>query len=207
MTDVGRAGKMRVERRLEVARNGARLLDRKQHILADELEKLQLQVGRSRKEWNQRAGEAAIWLQRSAALDGSDLIRDASPAEGAEVELHWGGALGVVYPEGTDCKLPVLPKPGGSSALSYAVKAHRAALIAAVAHASVERAILLVSTELNATRVRQRAVENRWIPKLEGQLLAIRKKIAEQELEESLRLRWALRHGVDAGASASGMDA
>ena len=35
MSSTGRAGKLRVERRLMTARHGARLLDRKQHILAD----------------------------------------------------------------------------------------------------------------------------------------------------------------------------
>jgi vacuolar-type H+-ATPase subunit D/Vma8 len=41
------------------------------------------------------------------------------------------------------------------------------------------------------TRTRQRAVEKRWIPRLEEELTAIRRQLDEQELEESLRLRWA----------------
>jgi len=51
--------------------------------------------------------------------------------------------------------------------------------------------VLLVSAELAMTRTRQRAVEKRWVPRLEGELLAIRRQLDEQELEEGLRLRWA----------------
>ena len=75
--------------------------------------------------------------------------------------------------------------------MSYAAAAHRSALTAAVRHAAVQRSLLLVSAELAATRTRQRAVEKRWIPRLENELLAIRRQLDEQELEESLRLRWA----------------
>ena len=75
--------------------------------------------------------------------------------------------------------------------MSYASVAHRSALTAAVRHAAAARAVLLVSAELAATRTRKRAVEKRWVPRLEGQLLAIRRQLDEQEREEGLRLRWA----------------
>lgn len=75
--------------------------------------------------------------------------------------------------------------------MSYAAVAYRSAVTAAVRHAAVQRAVLLVSAELAATRTRQRAVEKRRVPRLEGQLLAIRRQLDEQELEEGLRLRWA----------------
>lgn len=191
MTDTGRSGKVRLERRLLTAKHGAALLDRKQHIMADELDRLQLHADGIRREWEDRAREAAMWLRRAAGLDGRAQIAAASPAEPAEVEIHWGGAMGVTYPEDAHCKLPDAAVPGGSSALAFATIAHRAALTAAVQHAAVQRAVLLLSTELAATRTRQRAVENRWIPKLEDGLRAIRRALEDQELEESLRVRWA----------------
>jgi V/A-type H+-transporting ATPase subunit D len=191
MSDTGRAGKVRLERRLLTARHGATLLDRKQHIMADELDRLQLHADGIRQEWEDQAREAAVWLRRAAALDGRERIDAASPAEPAEVEIQQGGAMGVTYPEDAYCRLPTAPVAGGSSALSYAALAHRSALTAAVRHAAVQRALLLLSAELTATRARQRAVENRWIPKLEDELRAIHRKIEDQELEESLRVRWA----------------
>ena len=99
--------------------------------------------------------------------------------------------MGVVFPEDAICEPSVAPPAGGSSALSYAVAAHRSAITAAVRHAAAQRAVLVVSAELAATRTRQRAVEKRWVPKLESELLSIRRQLDEQELEEGLRLRWA----------------
>lgn len=191
MSTLGRAGKVRVERRLTTALHGARLLDRKQHILADELERLQLLAELARAEWEELAAEAALWLRRSAALDGSGHVEAAAPVEPARVQLRWGSAMGVLYPEDPGCRLPAAPRTGGSSALSYAAAFHRSALEAGVRYAAVQRAELLLAAELAATRTRQRAVENRWIPRLENELQDIRRQLDAQELEESLRLRWA----------------
>ncbi|MCB5293936.1 V-type ATP synthase subunit D [Arthrobacter sp. SO3] len=191
MSSTGRAGKVRVERRLMTARHGARLLDRKQHILADELERLQLRAELTRTEWEELATEAALWLRRAAALDGSGRIETAAPPESARVQLLWGSTMGVAYPEDPECHLPVTPPAGGSSALSYTAAVHRSALEAGVRYAAVQRAERLLTAELAATRTRQRAVENRWIPRLEKELMDIRRQLDAQELEESLRLRWA----------------
>ncbi|MBT1002538.1 hypothetical protein KIH31_07965 [Paenarthrobacter sp. DKR-5] len=191
MTSTGRAGKVRVERRLATARHGARLLDRKQRILADELERLQLQSELSRTEWEDLARDAACWLRRAAALDGAARVTAAAPPEAAEVRIRWGGAMGVAYPQDPECQLPPLHRSGGSSALSYVAAVHRKALEAGVRYAVVRRAEMLLTAELAATRTRQRAVEERWIPRLEDELRGIRRQLDAQELEENLRLRWA----------------
>jgi V/A-type H+-transporting ATPase subunit D len=182
---------MRVERRLLMARHGAALLDRKRQIMTDELERLQLHADRLRLEWDACARDAAVWLQRATALDGHEGIRGASPTVRAQVDVQWGGAMGVTYPEDASCSMPAPPRAGGSSALSYATLAHRTAALAATRLAAVQRAVLLVSTELRATQARQRAIENRWIPRLDEQLRTIRRRLDEQELEEALRLHWA----------------
>ena len=186
-----RAEKADVERRLATATRGAELLDRKQRILQRAIEGLEEKADTARRAWEEQAAEVARWLQRAAGLDGDDRLAQAVPAEPAAVQVLWGGAMGVSYPEGAECVLPAPIHAGGSSALAYTAVTHRAALEAAVAAASAGRALLLVSEELAATRTRQRAVENRWIPLLQEQLAGIERKVAEQELEESLRLRWA----------------
>ncbi len=191
MTDTGRAGRMRIERRLVTARHGADLLDRKRQIMTDELERLQLNADRLTEEWSTRARDATRWLQRVAALDGYGMIRETAPAQLAEVGITWGGAMGVGFPESVSCDIPAMTRRGGTSALRYTASAHHAALVAGAQCAAAERAVRLVQTELTATRLRQRAVEHRWIPRLERELEAIRRRLAEQELEEALRLRWA----------------
>ncbi|WP_024285173.1 V-type ATP synthase subunit D [Cellulomonas sp. KRMCY2] len=191
MSDTGRAARVRLERRLATARHGAELLDRKRRILADEVERLELQTARSRQVWEQQAREAALWLRRAAALDGSERIEAAAAGRPATAEIRWGGVMGVAYPEDTRCHLPPVTRPGGGSALALAAAAHRDALVAAVACAAAQRAEQLVAAELVVTRTRQRAVEHRWVPRLEERLGRVRRALAELELEESLRLRWA----------------
>ena len=186
-----RADKADVERRLATATRGAELLDRKQRILRLAIDGLQEEAAAARLAWQEHARLAAVWLQRAAGLDGDDRIAEAAPNEAATVMIRWGGAMGISYPQGAECLLPDVSPSGGSSALAFAAATHREALQFAVAAASAERALLLVSRELLATRTRQRAVENRWIPQLQAQLDEIARRIAEQELEESLRLRWS----------------
>jgi V/A-type H+-transporting ATPase subunit D len=202
----GRAGKLRVERRLLTARHGAELLDRKQRILGDELERLHLKAARTGQAWLGAARDAESWLARSAALDGRELIAAAAPLTSAEVQVEWGGAMGVTYPEDAHCEAPVAAPAGASSALTYAATAARVALAAAVRQAAAERAVLLLAGELNATRTRLRAVQKRWIPRLESELETIRRQLMEQELQENLRLRWAADAiaGSAAAARASG---
>jgi vacuolar-type H+-ATPase subunit D/Vma8 len=196
MTDTGRAGRMRLERRLLIARHGADLLDRKRQIMTDELERLQLNAERVSEEWSTHARDATGWLQRAAALDGHGRIREVAPAETAQVAITWSSAMGVAFPDSVSCGVPAMAGRGGSSALVHTARSHRDALVAGARCAAAERAVRLVQTELDATRLRQRAVEHRWIPRLERELDAIRRRLAEQELEEALRLRWAAdRHG------------
>jgi len=191
MNATGRAAKLRVERRLLTARHGAELLDRKQRILADELERLHLKSDRTAQAWLTAARNAESWRARAAALDGREVIAAAAPLTPAVVQVEWAGAMGVTYPEEAQCDAPVASPAGASSALTYAATAARAALAAAVRQAAAERAVLLLTAEITATRTRLRAVQKRWIPRLEDELETIRRQLLEQELQENLRLRWA----------------
>ena len=191
MADTGRAGRVRLERRLAVAEHGADLLDRKQRILADELERLELVAERSRGRWELSAREAATWSRRAAELDGRERIEAAAASIPARAEVEWAAAMGVEFPLEARCVGGRSRGAAGSSALALAVGAHAEALEAAVEHAAASRAVLLLSEELAATRSRQHAVEKRWIPRLEGRLAAVHRSLDELELEEGLRLRWA----------------
>lgn len=191
MSGTGRAARAEVERRLETARRGAELLDRKQRILRIAIQNRADRAEASRRRWEEAASAAGPWLGRALALDGLGRVREAVPAFPAEASVTWGGAMGISYPEDASVALPPQAPTAGSSALAYAAATHREALAAAVVHAADARALLLVTRELADTRTRQRAVENRWIPRLEDDLARIQRSLAEQELEESLRLRWA----------------
>ncbi|TDW30141.1 V-type ATP synthase subunit D [Cryobacterium psychrophilum] len=201
MTATGHAGKVRLERRLLTARHGATLLDRKQRIIAEELDRLELHADSTRRRWEEQANEAAVWLQRTVALDGQELLKHASPADPTIVEVKWGGAMGVRYPVDATCVLPDATPAGGSSALAWATATHRSAIVVAAQYAAAQRAVVLLSRELTATRTRQGAIENRWIPRLENELRVIRQKLEEQELEENLRVHWAAKHQAETSSA------
>jgi V/A-type H+-transporting ATPase subunit D len=176
---------------VEVARRGSDLLERKRRILAGELVRLRLATRRTEQDWQQAAAEAARWAARSQALDGAQRLGEAAADEPAVVTISWRSAMGVVYPADAAVRLPPEHRTGGSSALVTAARAHRAALDAAARHAAVERALALVSTELESTRLRQQAVDRRWVPRLTGALRRLEAQLDEQEREENVRMRWA----------------
>lgn len=200
MPGMGRADRVALESRLAIARRGAGLLDRKQRILEDELERMTLAADRQRDEWVRATREADRWLARAAALDGADGIASAAPTARAEARLSWETTMGVRFPAEADCALPAAAPVGGSSALVFAARAHRAATVAAVRQAAAEEAVRLIGAELASTRVRGRAVEKRWIPRLTAEAAAIARRLDDLELEESLRLRWSVEHVAAAGA-------
>ena len=187
----GRAAIVAAERRLGAARRGVRMLDRKQRILAEEQARLQLEVAHAALEWEHRAAESKTWLTRAGSLDGADRFGEAEPAAAAEVDVVWGTTLGVAHPLEARCTLPAWEPIGGGSSLRECALSHRSALAAAAQSAAAQRAVVLVSAELAATRRRQRVLEKRRVPRLESELAEARRQMEQQELEEALRLRWA----------------
>jgi V/A-type H+-transporting ATPase subunit D len=72
-----------------------------------------------------------------------------------------------------------------------AAAAYRDALAAAAAHAAAAAAGRILAAEIAATRRRLHAVTDRWVPRLEDALRERVHRLAEDELAETVRLRWA----------------
>jgi hypothetical protein len=121
--------------------------------MADELDGSGCMRRASGEVWDAAAREAARWLRRAAALDGATGGGDGSARGPATFEVRWGVAMGVTYPRRRVCAVGG-SCPGGSSALAFAVRAHREALEVAVRLAAADRAIALLGAELAATRSR-----------------------------------------------------
>ncbi|HEU4947160.1 MAG TPA: V-type ATP synthase subunit D [Kribbella sp.] len=189
----GRAGRLALSARLATSRRAVELLDRKQRALAAELERLELAAARSAEAFEDRAGTAAGWLRRSTALDGQDRLTAAVAGPGAEAAIEYDTTMGVRHPIQTAVTFAD-GEPAGSSALVFMIRAHREALAAAVQVAAAQRGVALLTAELSLTRQQQRALEARWIPRLEAQLAELEQRLDEVEREENLRLRWAAAH-------------
>lgn len=196
----GRTGRLWLRRRLETARRGSTLLDRKLHLLLSEQDRLRMEERRTRQDWESSCAKADLWLLRAALLSGRRAITLAASRIPAEVTVRYGLAGGTRYPSGITC---VTPEPGtfDGATLGAARKACRDAVAAAARHAAATEAVRIIDTEIGATRYRLRAIEERWIPRLERTLTQVELGLEEQEHADGVRLLQLLGHRADpAGA-------
>jgi len=186
----GRAGRLWLVRRLQVARRGGDLLERKLLVLTGELARLREDAERTAQDWDRCCADAEQWLLRAGLLGGQRAIRLAGDGQAADVTISYRLAMGVRYPASAECLTPASATWDGS-VLTGTRQAHRAALAAAVRHAAAAEAVRVIEAEVLATRYRLRAIRDRWIPRLEQALAEVTLAIEEQELADAARLRLA----------------
>lgn len=206
----GRAGRVWLRRRLEVAERGAGLLETKLRILAAEEQRFMLLVERTEQEWLSSVAEAETWMARGRLLGGQRSIRLAGPASPAHVYVDWDTTMGVQYPASAHTRLPDPPPDAptaDNSALVMTRTAYREALRRGAEHAAASAALDAVRAEVVSTRRRLRALEKRWTPRLEEARAGLAETLDEQEREDGVRMRWSARR-LSAGRTqrASGAD-
>lgn len=192
----GRAGRNWLRRRQAIALRGREQLDRKLRILFPDRQRLALQADRHRADWEAACAEARTWLLRAALLGGQDGIRTASPPEEVGVEVHWTTSMGLRYP--ADATLFESGSGGGAveqqrtnAGIAPAAAAFRAAAVSGARLAAAEEAVRRMDAEIAVTRRRLRALEKRWLPRIEGSLAVLELSLEQAELEEGMRLRQA----------------
>jgi V/A-type H+/Na+-transporting ATPase subunit D len=194
----GRAGRLRLERRLQVARRGADLLDRKLRILQRELPGLRDDAAHAARDWERCAADADRWLLRAALLGGQRAIQLARAGTPAAVDIRYAVTVGVRHPAAITC---TFPGPGSwtGATLAATTRAHQASLEAAARSAVASAALRIMEAETAATRQRLRAVRDRWIPLLERARDELALAIDEQERADGARLRLAARNSRRGG--------
>ena len=203
----GRAGRLWLRHRLDLARQGAELLEHKLRILRTERERMALRQQRTSAAWQSASRDASTWLLRGLLVGGERSVRLASAQAPADVEIVWEQPMGVRYPAEATCSVPepaTDSPPVGNAALVTARDLHRRALEAAVRQAAVEAAVRVLEAEERATRRRLRAIEDRWVPRLEDALATVQLELEEEEHSDGVRLRWAARRDVGAGSRTGG---
>ena len=115
--------------------------------------------------------------------------------------------MGARFPAAARLELPGHRRDGplpASSAVVCATAAYREALVAAVDAAVALAAARVLDDEVAATRFRLRAVQDRWVPRLERAATTLDLALAEAEGAEAVRLRLAVSRrdgGPDDGAT------
>jgi V/A-type H+/Na+-transporting ATPase subunit D len=181
----GRAGRIWLLRRLEVARRGADVLDQKRRALLRERRRLAERLGAAATDWNARAH----------ALAGQRRLRLAALHSGTvTVAVRWRNVLGVLVPIDASFEPGVTPDfvaLGGGASVALAAQAHVEALSAAAVYAATRAAYEAIAIQLATTTLRLRAIEQRWIPDHEAALKTLELTLAENELADIVRARWA----------------
>jgi V/A-type H+-transporting ATPase subunit D len=189
----GRAGRVWLRRRLEVAERASGVLERKRRLLRREQRRLSLLLRRTGGEWDDACAGADRWWLRAALTSGEGpLVVTAGRTEGsAAVNLGWQSTTGVAYPGEVDVVFPGQVPETTNAALVSAAGAYRRALEAGVRHAAVSCAVGRVDAELEATAQRLRSIDRRWIPGLRRDLADVEQRLDELEREAAVCLRWA----------------
>jgi V/A-type H+/Na+-transporting ATPase subunit D len=197
----GRAGRTWLVRRLEIARRGAELLDRKRQALLGEQTRVRAEAANAQRAWHDAAKSAALWTTRAAMLDGAGrlelLARHVD--EQASLQLSWSNLMGARLPTAEQVNVPTPPALsalGGSSATVIAARACCEATRAAARYAVAERADAELSAELGRAARRLRALQQRWIPQHEQALARLDLALDESQREQAARVRW-LTHRRD----------
>ncbi len=189
----GRAGLPWLVQREGVASRGSDLLERKLRILLAEEQAYTLRAQRTGEAWEQAAADLERWMLRSALISGERGLRLATDGAAAGIEIDWRLTMGVRYPASATCQLP--ETPGGftpdNTALRHACPAARDAVRAGIEHAVATAALAAITTEIAATRRQLRALQRRWLPRLESARSRLMIQLDDLEHDEHVRLRWA----------------
>lgn len=194
----GRAGRLRLRRRLAVAEHGANLLDRKLQALLAEQGVRSAAARESERAWRTSVPAARTWLARGLSAGGRDALRQAVPAEEATAAVHDTVFMGVRYPDRAESGMPTAESAGlgaPSAALISARTAYEEAVRAAVRAAVDLAAERAVDGAVLTTRRQLRALRRHWIPRLREACAHLDFALEQSDFEDSVRRRRAVRTG------------
>ncbi|MGN6302805.1 MAG: V-type ATP synthase subunit D [Angustibacter sp.] len=180
----GRAGRTWLAARLQASRRAGDLLDRKLRILRRERARAAHRAERAEQLWAAAFRDAEQWGLRADLLGGGHR----AVGRPAQVSVQWTAVMGARYPSGVHVTHDVPasePLPVSSAATAAARAAVEA--VARAADAAAARATLAaVDHEISVTRLRLRAIERSWVPRLQRQADALDLALAENETAEAV---------------------
>lgn len=185
----GRAGRLWLTHRIDVAERAADQLERKIHILSMEIAQQRALSADARQAWERACAEARRWSVRTALIAGEESLRsNASPP--AAVTLAWTNTIGVRHPVSATVEPPKPPDAViVTAALAPAREAFTAALHAGVLLAIADATCAALDDARTQTRRRARLLRRRWLPVLEGDLRTLELALEQSEQEDHARLR------------------
>jgi len=191
-TPSGRAGRLWLAHRAEVAERAADQLERKIHVLSIELASQRAKADVARQRWLDACEQAHRWAMRAALVAGQQvLLGDASRP--VELNLTWVNTVGVRHPSAARLSQPARAEElVGAAAIVPARAAFAAAVRVGVDLAIADATCRALDDARTQARRRARLLRRRWLPLLQDRLRTLELTLEQAEQEDHARLRRAV---------------
>lgn len=200
-----RAEELRLKDQIDLAESGHSILEKKRDSLIHEFMELVGDAKDTKSQVAEQFGEAQQKVKEAKALEGADMLRSIAMAteHEPEVELESRNIMGVLVPRiSADIESTSLDDRGfgllsGSAAIDEAIESYEELIKLVIEAAEIETALMKLLDEIDATKRRVNALENRVIPMRKRQLDYVSQYLEENEREETFRMKKIKEKGED----------
>ncbi|HEX7107586.1 MAG TPA: V-type ATP synthase subunit D [Acidothermaceae bacterium] len=191
-TPSGRAGRLWLAHRVEVAERAADQLERKIHILSAELASQRAKADDARQQWLTATEHADRWAIRAALVAGQQVLLD-DAARPVGLNLTWVNTVGVRHPSSAHLSQPArVDGIVGAAAIVAARAAFATAVRVGVDLAIADATCRALDDARTQARRRARLLRKRWLPLLQDRLRTLELTLEQAEQEDHARLRRAV---------------
>lgn len=185
----GRAGRLWLTHRIDVAERAADQLERKIHVLSMEIARQRAIADAARLTWSDACANARTWAVRAALIAGQESLRNNASTPVA-LTLIWANTIGVRHPVSAVVERPIpSDQPVATAAMAPAAEAFAEAVRAGVLLAIADATCNALDDARAQTRRRARLLRRRWLPMLAADLQTLELALEQGEQEDHARLR------------------
>ncbi len=192
-----RAEELRLKEQIELAESGHSILEKKRDSLIHEFMDLVEEAKDTKSEVSNQFMDAQRKLKEAKAIEGVDRLRSVAMAteHEPEVEVESRNIMGVLVPRITsEHEERELGEHGygllsGTPAIDETVSAYEQLIQKVIEAAEIETALMKLLDEIDSTKRRVNALENRVIPETKKDLDYVSQYLEENEREETFRMK------------------
>jgi len=192
-----RAEELRLKEQIELAKSGHSILEKKRDSLIHEFMELVDEAKDTKSAVNEQFQAAQRTLKEAKAIEGMDRLQSVAMAATHDhtVEVESRNIMGVLVPHiDAESVSHEIDERGygmiaGSSATDEVVDAYEDLIDKVLEAAEIETALMKLLDEIDSTKRRVNALENRVIPETEDKLAYVSQHLEENEREETFRMK------------------
>lgn len=192
-----RAEELRLKEQIELAESGHSILEKKRDSLIHEFMDLVEEAKDTKGALDEQFQAAERTLKEAKAIESADRLRSLAAASEhePEVSVESRNIMGVLVPHIEAGSIVRQPEERGfgllssTPAIDEVVDAYEALIETVIEAAEIETALMKLLDEIDSTKRRVNALENRVIPMRKDQLDYVSQHLEESEREETFRMK------------------